>query len=361
MGIMRLAAGDDLATRACVEVTLASLAADDPAGPPMSARRIRAWIEHPSEPSQTWFVRGCGQLRGCGQQGSGERAGSPVGVCYLNLPDRENRHRGQLAIDVHPGWRRRGIGRALLRHAARQAAENGRSILDADAFAGSPGDAFASRAGGRPGLADARRVLVLAKIPAGHVAALRSHAAAAASGYSLVSWAGRTPGEYLDGLAGVFEAMNDGPRNPGREDRVWDAQRVRERIDEQTAFSGNRAYSIAAVHTASGQMAGLTRVAVDPEIPEWGHQLITAVTRPNRGHRLGLLLKTAMLEWLASAEPAVERIVTWNAATNEHMIAINETLGFELAGPLSKTYELDVADILGSAEPVQLGGAAGRE
>lgn len=37
-----------------------------------------------------------------------------------------------------------------------------------------------------------------------------------------------------------------------------------------------------------------------------------------------------MVEWLATAEPKLERIATDNAATNEHMIAVNETLGYEL-------------------------------
>ena len=37
-----------------------------------------------------------------------------------------------------------------------------------------------------------------------------------------------------------------------------------------------------------------------PEAPSWGFQELTAVTRPHRGHRLGLLVKAAMLEWLAT-------------------------------------------------------------
>ncbi len=70
------------------------------------------------------------------------------------------------------------------------------------------------------------------------------------------------------------------------------------------------------------------------------------MTREHRGHRLGLLTKTAMLDWLAEAEPALERIVTGNAASNKHMIAINEELGYELLRPLARSYELPVADVL---------------
>jgi hypothetical protein len=54
------------------------------------------------------------------------------------------------------------------------------------------------------------------------------------------------------------------------------------------------------------------------------------VTRPHRGHRLGLLLKLAMLELVAEREPQVARILTGNNEQNHHMIAINEELGFEV-------------------------------
>jgi RimJ/RimL family protein N-acetyltransferase len=65
------------------------------------------------------------------------------------------------------------------------------------------------------------------------------------------------------------------------------------------------------------------------------------------GHRLGLLVKTAMLDWLAVTEPALERIVTGNAAGNQHMIAINEELGYELLNPPAQSYELPLAGTLG--------------
>ncbi len=98
-------------------------------------------------------------------------------------------------------------------------------------------------------------------------------------------------------------------------------------------------------------MAAVTAVEADPDIPEWGHQLITAVVRKHRGHRLGLLVKTAMLDWLAEAEPSIGRIVTGNAAINRWMIAINEELGYELLDPQGQSYELPVADALRGIGP----------
>jgi hypothetical protein len=96
-------------------------------------------------------------------------------------------------------------------------------------------------------------------------------------------------------------------------------------------------------------MAAYTGVIVDPEAPSWGFQELTAVTRPHRGHRLGLLVKTAMLELLAEAEPQLEFVMTGNAAANDHMIAVNEQLGYEVAGPGWRYYDAPVAVLLGQS------------
>ena len=110
-----------------------------------------------------------------------------------------------------------------------------------------------------------------------------------------------------------------------------------------------RGYGVAALHDATGEMAAYTAVIVDPEAPEWGFQQLTAVTRPHRGHRLGLLVKTAMLDLLAEAEPQLKYIGTGNAAANQHMIAVNEQLGYEVVEPGWQWYEMPVADILGQS------------
>ena len=60
-----------------------------------------------------------------------------------------------------------------------------------------------------------------------------------------------------------------------------------------------------------------------------------------------MLVKTAMLDWLATAEPTLARIATGNAAVNRYMIAINEALGYELLDPQVQFYELAVADARG--------------
>jgi RimJ/RimL family protein N-acetyltransferase len=71
-------------------------------------------------------------------------------------------------------------------------------------------------------------------------------------------------------------------------------------------------------------------VYVDSDCPWQGHQYDTSVRSGHRGHRLGLLLKTAMLRWLRDEEPQLRVIDTSNAASNEHMIRVNETMGYHI-------------------------------
>lgn len=317
--------------RACYETHVAAIAADDPFEPPvaevMFTARLRTGFS--GSPREAWYVA--------------DDANGTVAAWYqAELPDLENQDRVSVGVEVHPGRRRCGLGMALLRHAAERAAASGRAILTSEVQEESPGEMFVRRAGGTLGQAEVRRVLDLATIPAGAIARLRETAAQAAAGYSLAHWEGVNPEDRLEQVASLHNALNDAPMDPGVEPAAWTAERVRERMNTRIARAPSRRYSLAAVHDASGEMAALTVVSVHHGIPEWGHQLITAVARSHRGHRLGLLVKTSMMDWLAAAEPAVQRIVTWNAASNRHMIAINEQMGYRVSGRPYRTVELPV-------------------
>jgi GNAT superfamily N-acetyltransferase len=338
MRIEQVDASDPATTRECFEVVQAADEVDDPLGPPWSLQRLRGWMQYHPDPAEIWV-------------GRDETTGAALGWYFMFLPQRENRERAHGYLTVRPSARRRGVGTALLRHAAERAAADGRSVLGSGALEGSPGTAFATRVGATAGLVEARRVLVLGAIPPGRVASLRARAAQAAAGYSLVSWSGRTPEEYLARYAEVENAMADAPHDEGDEPQVWDAARVREQMDDNRERQGRRIYTLAALHDASGEMAAVTAVEADPDNPEWGYQLLTAVVRKHRGHRLGLLVKAAMLDWLAEAQPSIGRIITGNAAVNRWMIAINEELGYELLEPGAQSYEIPVEEVLRGAGP----------
>jgi GNAT superfamily N-acetyltransferase len=317
------------------DVKRAALAVDDPPCPPWSPRvfQRRLSLRPPQgEPSEAWCLPD----------------DTPAGVSgwyWLKLPDMENRDRGFLELFVHPAARRRGLGTALLRHASGRARAHGRARLCGDVVQGSAGEGFGRQAGARYGLADIRRVLDLAAVPADRISRCAERAATAAAGYSLVSWQGPTPDDLIGGVATMFTALNDAPNGPGREPDIWDEQRVRDRADGWMTVTGGRGYQVAAICDATGEMAGLTTLRVNPDVPGWGYVGSTVVARPHRGHCLGLLVKAALTQWMASAEPGLRAIATYNSAANPHMIAINDELGYQVSGSPHLETEISVSGV----------------
>jgi GNAT superfamily N-acetyltransferase len=339
MHIKRVDPADADTIRACYEVFLPAQQTDEPDGPWFTERPFRGWLTvgWGGDPREIWLAEG-------------PVDGTVAGWYRLELPDLENLDQAELTLVVHPAQRRRGIGRALLKHAAARAAGHGRSVLNGPTRLGGDGEAFARAAGAGQGLVDVQRVMDMRATGDDQLAQLRATAEQKAAEYSLVSWTGLVPEEFIEQAAGLFAALNDAPHDPQDAPAVWDARRVRERVNDLRPAYGLRIYAVAARHDATGELAGLTEVAVDPADPGWGHQMITGVTRAHRGHRLGLLVKVGMAEWLKAAEPQVERLQTWNAQSNQYMIAVNEALGYTILGRPASWWKLDVAVALGAQE-----------
>ena len=153
-----------------------------------------------------------------------------------------------------------------------------------------------------------------------------------ASAYDLVRREGRTPDHELEAVADMVSAINDAPTDDlDIEDEVFSPERVRDYESAQLG-RGRRLFRVVARHRASGQLAGNTVVVVDGERPELGEQHDTSVVRAHRGHRLGLLLKCDMNLWLRELQPQLREIDTWNAESNDHMISVNEALGYRAVG-----------------------------
>ena len=147
MQIDRIDPADDDAVRACHAVHVAEVATDDPGGePPDSLPTFRAWLAPgwQGEPSEAWYVPADGAFGPAGQ------CAAVAGWYRIQFPDLENRDRAFMTLAVHPGLRRRGLGRALVAHAQRRAAAEGRTVIDSQAFRGrpatpSPGDSARSQ------------------------------------------------------------------------------------------------------------------------------------------------------------------------------------------------------------------------
>ena len=256
----------------------------------------------------------------------------PVAVVDIELGEWDNRDLAWFDLFVHPEHRRRGYGSRLLAEALELAKQQGRTKFGAAGWETPATEPFALRHGYQRVAQEICRRQAPRELPPGLVESARAEAAPYATDYELVRLDGHAPEDMLPMLAGLTAAINDAPIDDlDIEDEVFTADRIRDYDDAQTS-SGYRLRRIIARHRRTGEAAGHTAVVVDTERPELAHQHDTSVVRGHRGHRLGLLLKAEMLRWLAEAEPQVTSIDTWNAESNDHMIAVNERLRYHAIG-----------------------------
>ncbi|MHA6760187.1 GNAT family N-acetyltransferase [Streptacidiphilus sp. PAMC 29251] len=109
----------------------------------------------------------------------------------------------------------------------------------------------------------------------------------------------------------------------------WDEDRVRA-LDQEAEQRGQTLLTVAALGLDAGGeevVAGFSEILLTAGTTR-ARQSDTAVLKQHRGRGLGLWVKAAMLQWLLGAHPEVDQVETVCALTNQHMIAINEELGF---------------------------------
>ena len=261
-----------------------------------------------------------------------------LGLMWIYLPLDENDHYAEVELLVHPDHRRRGVGTALLDHLLELARDEGRSELIMLARAPVEGGAdrpdtgarFLERRGFTAALTEIDRCLVVADLDPAAENRLLEEATAAASDYDLVSWVGRCPDEYLEGL-GRIDSMIFAEIPLGDVDlrpRTVDAEFIRTR-EERAEANGDAIVRTIAVHRTTGAVAANTVIYVHEGEPH-ADQAITIVDPAHRGHRLGLLVKLVNLRQMRERFDYVTHVWTGNADTNANMVAINDLLGFRL-------------------------------
>jgi GNAT superfamily N-acetyltransferase len=257
---------------------------------------------------------------------------APVGIVVVHTSSYDNLDLAWLEVKIHPADRRHGLGSSALEAAYDVCREMKRTLLGLDGWESDQTRGFAKAAGFDQKSQSINRRQHLAEVPADGIAQLMAAADEHAGDYELLRFAGRTPDELMDDVARMSDAINDAPLDDlEMEDEVYSPDRVRAYEIAQIE-SGFRFHRVVARHRGTGQLAGHTVVTVDTERPEIGDQHDTAVARPHRGHRLGVLLKADMVRWLADDEPQLETIDTWNAESNDHMVGVNELLGYRIMG-----------------------------
>jgi GNAT superfamily N-acetyltransferase/RimJ/RimL family protein N-acetyltransferase len=319
-------------------LTEAGRPADHPCLPALTVEGFRDWWFHGDDPRQSWLAR--------------DDSGEPVGCYQLILPVRENRATAFGGLFVAPARRRAGTATALLAHCATQARQAGRVRLASTGATrtkireDSAGAAFAAAVGASIGLAEMIRIQEITADLLERLASPRAEAERHAGMYELRSWAGLTPDADLEQVAQVSNAMSDAPRESGVEPEIMVAERVRA-AELSVVAHGARLYSVAALRSATGEFAALTQVSTYAGTDGWASQGDTVVRPPDRGHRLGILVKIAMLDLVTRYEAGLRYIVTGNAESNVHMAAINERLGYRVAD-IYRSWELDLAAVPGT-------------
>lgn len=307
---------------------------------PRSAR-LEAWRDDDYAQLRLFFVRLDGRM---------------VATSWVRLPQQENLEDAMVRVNVLDEFSGRGIGQALLRHAEAFATSHGRSTLQSftEHVAGfepdgagilKPGTGtggipsgsravkFATAAGYT--LEQVTRFSALDMPPSEAVldALERDAYSIAGDRYELLAWTDSCPDEYVDQLAVLMSRMStDTPAGALHYDpEVWDAKRVRH-VEDEWKQTGQESLVAAARHRASGELAAYSVLQYSASKPWLAEQDDTLVAKPHRGHRLGMLVKVLNLRRMMEAHPSVERILTFNAAENRHMLAINIALGFRPAG-----------------------------
>jgi len=256
--------------------------------------------------------------------------GTVIAVFGVSMPTRDNTHLGEVFVTVDPRWRREGLGAQLFAAGVDRIRAAGRTLVVANCWDGSAGVPFAKSVGLDRASEDIMRRHDLSTVDHDRIAGLAMDAREHAGAYELLRLPGAVPNELLEAVAQLTEAINDAPTDDlDVEDEVFSPDRIRAFEAAQGAYE-RHIYRLVARHRATGELAGHTLVGVPVQHPWQAWQLDTSVVRAHRGNRLGLLLKAEMLGWLRESEPQLHRLDTWNAASNAHMIEINETLGYHV-------------------------------
>ncbi|WP_203590956.1 GNAT family N-acetyltransferase [Streptomyces sp. SID13031] len=316
MDITRLEPDDAAGCAAAVELLIATHAVDCPAALLSTPAGFAASLRYgwDGDPGRTYLAR--------------DESGALVGLLQFFAPTYDNTNVVWIEVEVHPDHRSRGIGSELVRYAEQVAGELGRTSFGLAGWDLPKAVAFAKRHGFEQKAVEVNRRQDIANLDWTTVQKLYDEAVLASADYELVRITDVLPEEMLDDMVAITASINDAPKDDlDIEDDVFTPQRLRGYEESRRGHNQNL-YRVIARHRTTGELAGHSVVTVERERPQIAEQADTAVSRDHRGHRLGALVKTAMLLWLREAEPAVTQLDTWNAESNDHMIAINEQLNY---------------------------------
>ncbi|MCW2833716.1 MAG: hypothetical protein JWN68_1669 [Nocardioides sp.] len=260
-----------------------------------------------------------------------------VGIAELGYSLMDNTHLADLEVTVLPDSRRRGIGRSLYADAtARRRAAGRTSACGELNVVDDLGPLAFAEAMGAESVHEEDHLLLDLPMHPDHLRRLETRAA---SDYEIVRWQGRCPDDLIDAYAAMRTQMNqDVPTGElDYEAVVMTPERIRSG-EERLAKSYD--VLVAAARRSDGVLGGYSLVYL-PHGRDHALQDDTLVMPEHRGHRLGLALKLATYEVIATEHPERTRFHTWTDPDNRAMQATNIAFGYRA---VERMHEVQVKD-----------------
>jgi mycothiol synthase len=286
----------------------------DPEIPPRPASVTRAHRDLRADPMHVFVAR--------------DATGAVVGSAWTDTPTRENTYLAFTLASVRADMRRRGVGTALLRAVVDFVRRGNRSVLILGCdFRNAAAEAFAASLGADLAFEGHVNRLTIADVD---VAEMQRWVDARHRDYA-IEWVpdGPYPEEWLPEMARLHDVLaNDAPMGDlPVEQRTTTLEELRA-DDRRLVAYGNLRWTVIARHRPSGEPVGYTEVYITDRDSLHVFQGATAVDAKHRGHALGRQLKAAMFLRILRELPDAKYVRTFNADSNEPMLAVNNAMGF---------------------------------
>jgi GNAT superfamily N-acetyltransferase len=251
-----------------------------------------------------------------------------AGAAVVAYSAEQNLENGYGRVHIHPEKRRRGHGRALARAMFDHLEAAGRPRFDTMIKKDTPSEDLARRLELKPVYEEKRSRLLISDLDDELMGSWIDRANESAVDYELVYVPSPIPDDMLEPFCALAFVMNTAPREDFEEDdEVLTPESWRE-TETNALESGGQLHNLIAVHRPTGELVGFTQINTLDLEPDLAWQWDTAVDPSHRNRGLGRWLKAAMIDKVVKEFPLVRRVDTYNAGSNEPMLAINVEMGF---------------------------------
>lgn len=251
----------------------------------------------------------------------------PIGRAQLAMDNTANVDAIEVDLDVHPEFRRQGVGTSLIREAMAVARIRGRTNAVAWGVQSDPASAFWAARGFGEAYVERSSLLQIAAVDW----PLMQHWVDAAqpardAGYRLTFWPA-LPDDGIDDVIALAVGMADAPLDDLAIDHATPSATSLQEWTRRWSDHGSERWSMI-IHAPDGRPAAITGVLIHATRPHIAWQRSTTTLAEHRNRGLGRWVKAAMMQRLHQELPELEMIDTENAESNRPMLNLNEEMGY---------------------------------